>query len=380
MAGRRAADSPNSGLPKDIDRVGNKYRARYRDEEGKRHSKTFDRLRDAVAWREDQRSAVRKGTHIAPRDLTTVGEYAERWNGARIVRPTTAAYRVNALATLKASPLGRMVLSQVRPSDVQAYVGALGRTKAPSTINRHYGWLKSIFASALEDRLISFTPCTSRISLTTIERPRIVPLTVAQIYDLAGATTDRYRIGMILHASLGLRISELLGLQLRDVDWMRRVVTIDRQLAKDGKSFVAPKTEFSRRTIPLPQDVALELSAHLQRFPARDDGLILFGPKGAPVRLDRWSQDVFRPAAKAAGLPDSVTSHDLRHAFASEALSRGVPANVVAQYMGHADAALVIRTYGHVMPNAEDVMRKALDAAWSADGSNDGSRQDASSS
>lgn len=364
-------------LPDGIDVLpSGKYRARYRDDDGKQHSKSFDRLRDAKAWREDQMSSVRKGTHVAPRDRTTVLEYAEHWNGARTVRATTAQHRANALSHLKKAPLGRMTLAQVKPSDVQAYVGACSATMAPSTINRHYGWLKAIFLSAVEDRLVTFTPCTSRISLPKIERPKLVPLTVDQVRALADCTPDRYRIGIYLQAALGLRINELLGLKLQDVDFLqvRPTVTIDRQLSKEARAFVAPKTESSRRTIPLAQDVRDLLSAHLAQFPARDDGLILFGPQGAPVRMDRWAQKVFRPAADRAGLPKTITTHDLRHHFASVLLRQGVPANVVAHFMGHTTAHLVLTTYGHLMPGSDDLTRQALDAAWSPDVSPDVSR------
>lgn len=352
-------------LPPGIDvRASGKYRARYRDEEGIQHSRSFDLLRDAKAWMEDQKSSVRKGTHIAPRDRTTVAEYAEKWNSSRTVRSTTAAYRVNALATLKASPLGRMVLSQVRPSDVQAYVGSLSKSKAASTTARHYGWIKGIFHSAVDDRLITFTPCTNRISLPTVERSKLVPLTVEEVRRLAACTADRYRVGMLIQAACGLRISELLALTVSDIDFLRNTVTIDRQLAKYGGGFVAPKTESSRRTIPLAEDVKQAVAAHLVVFAPNKDGLILSGEKGASVRMDKWAIKVFRPAAKKAGLADSVSSHDLRHHFASETLSRNVPANVVAAYMGHTTAHLVLSTYGHLMPSADDVMRKALEAAW----------------
>ncbi|MDT7653027.1 MAG: hypothetical protein QOI36_4433, partial [Pseudonocardiales bacterium] len=46
----------------------------------------------------------------------------------------------------------------------------------------------------------------------------------------------------------------------------------------------------------------------------------------------------------------------------------------VAEYLGHEDATLVLRTYGHLMPNSDDRMRHAIDGVWGrkADGAASG--------
>jgi integrase len=68
---------------------------------------------------------------------------------------------------------------------------------------------------------------------------------------------------------------------------------------------------------------------------------------------------------KRAGLPP-VTSHDLRHSYASWLLLAGESVVTVAARLGHKDASKVISTYGHLVPGTEDRTRRAIDAAWSA--------------
>jgi integrase len=97
-----------------------------------------------------------------------------------------------------------------------------------------------------------------------------------------------------------------------------------------------------------------------------------------PVRTDRCSQRdsvvrtltpttaalIFKPAVARARLPESVTSHDLRHHYASLLLSAGESVVAVAARLGHENASLVLSTYGHLMPNTEDRTRAAIDSAW----------------
>ena len=63
--------------------------------------------------------------------------------------------------------------------------------------------------------------------------------------------------------------------------------------------------------------------------------------------------------------------HSLRHHFASVLLSEGVDVRALAEYLGHGDPGLTLRVYAHLMPNAADRIRAAVDrvlAIGGADG------------
>jgi len=248
---------------------------------------------------------------------------------------------------------------------VQSWVKHRCDVLAPTTLRNLYTWLKAIMAAAVEDGIIARSPCTSKITLPERRDEEIVPLTLAQVRRLADAMPDRYRAAVYLQAACGLRISELLAIQVGDIDFLRRTVRVERQLIRDGHGFGPPKTRKSRRTIPLAADVVPILAEHLRLYPPNADGVVLTTTKGNPIRQDVYSDTVFRPAVARSGLPASTTSHDLRHHFASVLVSRCVPVNVVAKYLGHSSAALVLSTYAHCMPDADDQVRTELDALWS---------------
>ena len=157
---------------------------------------------------------------------------------------------------------------------------------------------------------------------------------------------------------------ELLALQLGDVDFLRRTVKVERQVSRDGTSFCPPKTDKSRRTVPLAADVAPVLSEHIRLFPPNADGVIFTTNQGNSMAGSRFAVDVFKPAVIQTGLPEGTGSHDLRHHFAAVLLRRLVPAHVVAKYLGHSSAALVLRTYNRIIPDAADLVRITLASAW----------------
>ena len=77
---------------------------------------------------------------------------------------------------------------------------------------------------------------------------------------------------------------------------------------------------------------------------------------------------VFKRAVKAtAEIPNTTTTHSLRHHYASVLLLAGDSVVAVAERLGHDNATLVLSTCGHLMPDTEDRTRRALENAWSTD-------------
>jgi integrase len=83
----------------------------------------------------------------------------------------------------------------------------------------------------------------------------------------------------------------------------------------------------------------------------RDSELVFTGPDGTAVHPERFS-DWFRQHVRAAGLP-RIRLHDVRHSYASAELAAGVPAKVVSERLGHANIAITMDTYSHVLPGLD---------------------------
>jgi integrase len=169
---------------------------------------------------------------------------------------------------------------------------------------------------------------------------------------------DRLRALVILGAGTGLRTAEALAVTVDRIDWMRRTLTVDRQLA--GTDFAPPKSTRSRRTIPLPDLVLQALSQHLAVYPS--DGLVFTNTEGRPVRQNSFAV-TFRAAARRAGL-EGVTFRDLRHHYASLLIHGGESVKAVQARLGHSSASITLDVYSHLWPDSEDRTRNAIDDAW----------------
>jgi integrase len=226
--------------------------------------------------------------------------------------------------------------------------------------------MRSVFNSAVHDRLVASSP-VSKVTLPRAQRERVVPLSVEQVRLLSDAMPPRTRAMVIVQAGLGLRIAEL-ALRVEDVDFLRRVVRVEWQTSPDGKHRLPPKTPRPRRTLPLPAVVADALAQHIATYPPAEDGSLFTTATGMLWRHEHYGARVFGRAVRKAGLPQGTTSHDLRHHYASVLLAAGESVVAVAERLGHENATLVLKTYGHLMPGSEDRTRRAIDTAWTADG------------
>lgn len=128
--------------------------------------------------------------------------------------------------------------------------------------------LSSILNAAVDDERIAKHPCrSSSIRLPKLDDRKIVPWTERQVRDVRQALPDRYRIMLTITTGLGLRQGEVFGLAVEDVDLLRGVVRVQRQVSIVGNRlvFALPKGR-KVREVPLPSSVASRLSAHLQAF------------------------------------------------------------------------------------------------------------------
>jgi integrase len=323
---------------------------------------------DAKRWLDEVTASVVTGQYVDPRSgRVTFREYAERWRQSQVHRPSTQLYIEGNLRRHAYPALGDRPLSSIRPSDVQAWVKSMTERLAPSTVGTVHGVVSGIFRSAVRDRLIVANPCeATRLPKTTASR--VEPLPVQTVLALADAVPDRYRALVILAAGSGMRQGECLGLTVDRIDFLRRVLRVDRQMvAITGREpyLGPPKTSASVRSIPVPQLVIDALAAHLAAYPPRD-GLVFLTDAGNPVRRNAFG-DIWRAAVKAANAPRGTGFHELRHFYASLLIMHGESVKVVQSRLGHASASETLDTYSHLWPDSDDRTRAAVEAVLSAD-------------
>jgi integrase len=269
------------------------------------------------------------------------------------------AYALPSLKDPKANdPLGRMRLQEVKPVHVRAAVDrVIEAGYAPRTVARVLMRLKALFREALRLELVARNPAEAiQVRLPKGEKAAraLEPEEVARLLEAAEASRSR-DMALLLRLMLetGLRRGEALALQWRDVDLERGEVRVWRAWAKVGSkgAFTPLKTPTAKRVVPLPLGLLRRLKARkeelLERLnPEEVDGLHLVGGV-KPVDPDAFNHYLRRLAEKA-GL-GRVRVHDLRHTWATLALSRGIPLEVVSERLGHASPTITLNVYRHLL-------------------------------
>ena len=162
-------------------------------------------------------------------------------------------------------------------------------------------------------------------------------------------------------AFAGLRLGEAAGLQLGDVNFLGRSITVARQV--QGSTIKAaklvPPKQGSERTIFVPDALIDILSAHVaaQQFTRPDDQLFTT-PLGRLWNRNNAGEE-WRRIRLETGLPEDVTLHSLRHTFASNLIASGCDVVTVQRALGHAQPSITLNVYSHLWPSAEDKTRAA---------------------
>lgn len=339
-------------------RENGKWRARYRDSAGKEHARHFDRKVDAQRWLDQVTAAVVRGDYVDPRaGKVTVTAYAAAWEAVQVSSEGTERIVDNALRLHLLPELGSHPIASVRPTMVQAFVKTLeGKGLSPGTIRGIYHVTTQVFSAAVDDRVIASSPCRN-IRLPKGDDGEVVPPTVEEVAALADSIEARWRALVVTLAGSGLRIGELLGLEVADVDFLRRTIRVERQRTQAGR--LAPvKSKSSRRVVPVGQVVIDALAAHLAAYPSQ--GALFVDELGEPLLYRRW-RTLCEAAARSAGL--DCTAHSLRHFYASALIAGGASVKQVQQRLGHASAVITLQTYAHLWPGDDDRTRDVMDAA-----------------
>jgi integrase len=153
----------------------------------------------------------------------------------------------------------------------------------------------------------------------------------------------------LVSVCLGLRVSELLGLKWKDVDWLNASLNIERGIVKQIVDDV--KTDSSRKSLTIDQALLGVLKAWKQttQFPANEDWIF-----ASPLKLGRlpysytgfWRE--LQRAANEAGI-GHVGTHTFRHTYRSWLDAVGAPIAIQQKLMRHSDIRTTMNIYGDVV-------------------------------
>ncbi|MDF9874806.1 tyrosine-type recombinase/integrase [Cellulosimicrobium cellulans] len=357
-----------------------RYRVRYRTPDRRQTDRRgFRTKRDAQAFAATLEVSKLRGEYIEPAAArVTVGELGASWLDRQAhLKPSTLRVTSSAWRTHVEPRWGRIAVSDVLTSDVQAWVSELTKGRAASagrsatsgksatTVRRAHGVLAAILDDAVRDRR------TLTNAARGVDLPRKVPservyLTHEQVGELAREAKGHGTLVLVL-AYCGLRWGEAVELRVRDLDMLRRRIVVRRNAVQMGSRIVVgtPKTHH-QRSVPFPRFLSLPLAAACEGKPA--DGLVFAAADGAYLkRPDRASGGWFSGAVRRAGVPE-ITPHGLRHTAASLAVSAGANVKAVQRMLGHASASMTLDVYADLFDADLDAVADSLDHAASRAG------------
>ncbi|MDO8308149.1 MAG: site-specific integrase [Actinomycetota bacterium] len=349
-------------------RADGKWRARYRDEAGSEHARHFDRKVDAQAWLDQVTAALVTGTYADPRrGRITFEQFYASWSERQIWAPGTRLAMDLAAGSV---PFAGVPMLRIRRSHVEAWVKSMdNRGLAAGTVHTRFGNVRSAFRAAVADRVIGEDPC-SGILLPKRRRQEVamqVP-TAEQVGALLARAGGQFTAYLGFCAFAGLRLGEASGLQIGDVDFLRRTLRVRRQVQRTtghGFEVRAPKYGSERDVFLAPGLVELVASHVETHRPGCGPEDWLFVNQGGDPPHQNTVGHWWRQARSRASV-EGFTLHDLRHYYASGLIAAGCDVVTVQHALGHASATTTLSTYAHLWPNAEDRTRAAAEGMLSA--------------
>jgi integrase/recombinase XerC len=262
------------------------------------------------------------------------------------------------------APAGKTPLSKIDTLAVRSYLASLHRAKlAHRSLARHLSTLRSFFRWACREGHLDKSPAkglaTPKLP-TPLPRAMTVPDTERLLAadDEEGLIPERERALFELLYASGLRVSEAAGLDVEDVDFSARLV---RVTGKGSRERIVPFGGAAADALRdyLPSRAALRHRAD----PDGEDGEPLFVNARGGRLTTRSMARLLKRRLRAAGLPEEISPHALRHTFATHLLQAGADLRAIQELLGHAslsttqkythlDAARLREVYRNAHPKA----------------------------
>ncbi|MER7312717.1 MULTISPECIES: tyrosine-type recombinase/integrase [Streptomyces] len=352
-------------------------------------------LEDAKAWLRRAATDEERGEFVDPRDgsITLADYIATHWAPGRGGAPKTKDGQERRTRLHIVPYLGQLPLRSIAATDLRAFITKLESTVLSVDYQRGIlSELSSILEAAVDDKRLVRNPMHAKsVRWPKSPRERRDAWSMATALRVRDAINERNRIAVVVGLGCGLRQGEVFGLSPEDVDYVRGMLHVRRQVqAIHGRLYFALPKGKKIRTVDLPPSVAEELKRHIEAFPpvevelpwGKPEGegekfsLLLTTRFGNAVAVNTWNTYTWKPAlAKAGVIPPRAEGakawqwaaapkdgfHVLRHTYASIMLEAGESVVTLARWLGHSSPAITLGYYAHFMPEAGSKGRGTID-------------------
>lgn len=260
------------------------------------------------------------------------------------------------LQTLKElSPIYNTPLQKANETQINAFL-LKEINKSQSVLKKEFALLKRTFNEAVKREIISKSPMTdARIPKSSKKTKKVRALTVDEQNKLMTVLmTKDINFGhqMLLSMLTGMRMGEINALKKSDINYNFNFISINSTISRGdkGRAFIndETKTEAGMRTIPLTADVkkiideVMKYSTGDMLFTMNNDGKTLINTTTVNMQFQRTLKkyDILDESVKG-----NVSSHSLRHTYATRCIEAGMNAKILQKLLGHTDIRVTLNTY-----------------------------------
>ena len=292
-------------------------------------------------------------TDYRPIRVATVAEFAERWQGEVLVnrKPSTILVSKVHLRCHILPILGMLKLDEVGSEAQQYFVNRIAVRLSRKTVVNVLGTLSSMLGTA---KRWGYACATVRIADLSLPESSVTKsarfFSADEVRKIIAAASEPWATLFSLAAMTGMRIGEILGLQLGDLDFQAGLIHV-RRASWRGR-IQTPKSAASVAALPMPMHLAEVLQSYLKQWPSNPMRLLFANKKGGPLLADKVVRDRLWPILDQLKIP-RCGMHAFRHTHTSLLWDVGASATVAQAQLRHSDARITLGVYGHVMGDSQ---------------------------
>ncbi len=330
---------------------GKKWQVRWFDENGKRRSEVYVSYRDAefaLKAHQTEVEEIRRGFKLRPSKDRSFDELCVKWMQVRAVHKRKPQDDESIIRVHLKPYFSGLCLRQITSERIAEFSADLMATKAPQTVKNVLTFLGSMLRQAEEWGWLERVPKIRKPKVSAIGKDYRWFRTTEEITRFLDASKeDSWPVMFPFYATAiytGLRAGELAGLLWANIDFERRLITVQR-------SFGGPTKTGKIRHVPI-LDILLPVLKSWKL--ASGSKTFVFPNKNGQMwdNRGRIFKDFFQRTLIRAGFPPRyVHFHGLRHTFSSHWVLRGGDLFRLQKILGHADATMTQR-YAHLSPAA----------------------------
>lgn len=373
-----------------------RYRYKYNDSFGKRKSVYSWRLTESDPYTKGKRKdiSLREKEKVIEKALCdavstnggdmTVLELVQRYiSQKRGVKHNTQANYNFVINVIKKEKFGAKRIDTIKLSDAKAWLIKLQDDgRGYSSIHSIRGVVRPAFQMAVDDDLIRKNPFEFQLATVVVNDSvtREAITRKQQREFLRFIKEDKYFCkyydGIYILFNTGLRVSEFVGLTVKDIEFDKQRIKINHQLQRTRNmeyEILTPKTEKGERYVPMKEDVAdcfrriIQNRKHPKIEPMIDgySGFLFLDKNDMPMVALHWEKYFQHIREKYNSIykvqMPCITPHVCRHTFCSNMAKSGMNPKTLQYIMGHSDIGVTLNTYTHLQfEDALEEMKKVV--------------------